>query len=272
MSFPERHFVFDGTPCEAFDLVIYDIGDNDEEIDIASVASPVEETIGGRWRSYLYGINFENQQEISMTFGVNLKRLDSRKYLDRLEIDAISTWLTGHDTYKTLDIIQDDMTYVRYKVIVTSLKLIPYGTEVWAFRATFKCDNPYAYLQPITYEIDTTDEGSGELVIMNESSLNGFFYPVVTISGLDGDVTISNLSEPNNEEGTRAMRFYSVPIGTGDITVDCDRMLITTVNGINLYGVFNKTFLRLVRGVNRISVTGNCVVGVTCEYPVIMGG
>ena len=44
MAFWGRTFVFDGIPCEAYDLMMYDVGDSgDEDAELASTATIDEE-------------------------------------------------------------------------------------------------------------------------------------------------------------------------------------------------------------------------------------
>lgn len=260
-------FVFDDVPCEDYDLMLYDVGGiSDKDTEFAGVGEIQKDTIGTRWKPVFYGLTYDDQQEIELTFGVNTRRLDSHKYLDKQELDEIAAWLIGHDKYRCLEIIQDDMRYLRFKCIVTEMKVIPYGSVEWAIRATFTCDGPYGYMYPQSYVFNVSD--SATIEIYNESSYNGYYYPIVKIENASGSVSIVN----NTDDTTRAFSFTDLPNDATEIVVDNDNRVITSDSSSNLYECFNFNFLRLRRGYNQLAVTGSCKITLTCEYPINLGG
>lgn len=269
MAFWGTSFIFNDVPCEDYDLMVYDIGDGKESSStFASSPTIIEEVVGKRWRPYFYGVNFGQKLEHKITFGVNTERIDNNKWLDRYEIEEISSWLTGHDNYMWLAIQQEDMSYVRFRCIVTSLTLVTYAQIPWTFEATFVCDSAYGYLYPQTYSYNVN--GEIEIDFYNESSLNGYYRPIMRFEGCHGE----NISVENITDGGRKFELSGYPAAASTIVVDNDKYVITTDNtdDLNIYPYCNYKFLRLKRGYNKLKITGNCTFKLVCEFPVNVGG
>lgn len=268
MAFYGSNFTFNGVSSEEFDLMLYDIGGNGQEnSEFASTVSIIEEDVITRWKPVFYGVRFENKLEFNLVFGVNQDRIDAGKYLDRYELNAIASWLTGLDGYKYLTIDQDDMTHVRYKCYVSSLSVVEYGMIPWALDATITCDGPFAYMAPTSFIYDSN---SGYVNLLNESGYNGYYYPKVTLyaSGSGGgSLSITNLSDNN-----RVFEFTNLPASITTINVDCENGTITNNADLNLYDYFNFNFLRLKRGYNKLSISGDFRVTIICEFPINVGG
>lgn len=266
MAFWGKSFIFNDFPCEEFELMMYDIGDETQgESTFASTVSISEEVVGTRWKPWFYGVKYEKKLQMDLIFGVNERRLDKGKYLDRYEIDEIASWLTGHDKYMWLEIEQEDMEYVRYRCIVSDLSIVSYGNIPWAMKASIICDSPYAYLYPqeFTYEID----GTQTIEFLNESSHNGYYMPILDIQMNGGSFSIKN-----ETDNGRTFTLTNVPAAASNICVNNDTFVITNNADLNLYPYCNCKFLRLVRGYNTLLVTGNCTLTIRCEFPINVGG
>lgn len=267
MAFWGHKFIFDGIPCETFDLMMYDIGGTEQgEGRFANTVTIIEEGVGNRWRPLFYGVKYENKQELEIVFGVNVERIDRQQYLDRYEIEAISSWLCGRENYCWLEIEQADMEYVRYRCMVTGLEQISYGNIPWAFRATITCDSPFAYMYPQEFRYDV--DGSVDILFFNESSINGLYLPEMEISISSGDsFSIENLTDDG-----RIVQFSGLPADITTIHVDNENGVLSTPSGSNVYPYFNFKFLRLKRGYNTLRITGNGSLLIRCEFPVSTGG
>ena len=197
---------------------------------------------------------------------VNQRRLDLEKYLDRYEIDEIASWLTGHNSYHWLEIEQEDMEYIRYRCIVSDLSIVSYGNIPWAMKATIICDGPYAYMYPQDFSYNVN--GSMEFSFINESSHNGYYMPILEFKPrTGGSLTIENITDHN-----RLFSLSEIPAGAASVVINNDTGVITNSLGVNLYPNFNFKFFRLVRGYNRIKVTGNGTLIIRCEFPINAGG
>lgn len=267
MAFYGQSFTFDETPCEAFDLMLYDIGDEEQgDTVFASIPTIEDEVVGKRAVPYFYGVQFKEKLEFQIVFGVNQDRLNDGRFLDRYELDAVSTWLTGHDHYKWFMVEQEDMTWIRYKCMITELNVVSYSHIPWALTATVTCDGPYAYMYPFSYEYEV--RGSETIEFYNESSMHGHYSPTIEIVLKQG----GSFSIINETDNGRETKFENVPGSVSNIIVDNDHCVITNDQSLNLYPYFNMKFLRLQQGYNTLRVTGNGVLRIHCEFPVNPGG
>ena len=265
MSYFGRAFVFDSTPCEMFDLMMYDIGDLDHDLEIAGTYEIEDETIGDKWKPYFYGTKHGGKLEFDITFGVNMRRIDDEKFLDRWELAEVMTWLCQKE-YKWLYIDQSDMTLVGYRCMISKPQVTRYGSVPWALKAHVVCDSPYAYLE--AKEITCEVNGSTEIQIYNESSLNDWYLPKLTFTRTGGTA----FSVTNAQDNNRGPSLTGIPGSVGEITIDNEHCVIDNDQGVNLYSGFNFQFLRLSRGENTITITGTGTVKIRCEFPINVGG
>lgn len=286
MAFWGCKFSFDGVSCEEHQLMIYNVGGESQgETEFAHVASIQEERVGNHWKPLFFGVTYEDKLECEMVFGLNTERIEEQRHLSRQEMAAISSWLAGHQDYKWLEIEQDDLVGIRYRCIVTELKVIEQDGVPWAFRATFTCDGPYAYMLPqeYAYVVD------GELIVEfdNQSDHNGYYNPVVIFTASSATLTdeVGNiLTEENdnvlgtgsgfaieNQTDKRTMQLTNLPESVTQVVVDNDHGVITSNTSENLYKYFNFRFLRLKRGINTLKFSGYGTVIIRCEFPVSVG-
>lgn len=273
MAFWGNSFIFNDIPCEDFDLMLYDLDNNSQSAgSFASGVSVIEETLSKRYKPLFYGVKFDKKLEFTIVFGVNQKRIDIGKYLDRYELEAVAFWLTGHDKYMWLEVEQEDLEYVRYRCMVTNLEIVEYGNIPWALKATITCDSPYAYLYPQVFEYEIT--GSKNIHFFNESSHNGYFMPKIEFirqDNISGD-TYNQFIIKNTSDNNRIFKFWGLPSSVSRITVDNENCIITNDQGVNIYPYFNLNFLRLVKGENILQVHGYGTLRIICEFPVNVGG
>ena len=266
MAFYGKTFIFNSVPCEAYELEMYNIGSTGQGGgEFASTVSIEEEVVGNRWKPYFYGTKYEDKLELEMVFGVNQRRLDEEKYLDRFEINEIATWLTGHNDYKWLEIDQLDTQHYRYRCMCTGLSIISYGRVPMALQATFICDSPYAYMYP--QEFTYTVNGTLTISFFNQSSVNGYYMPDLEISQAGGTFSIKNVTD-----GNRIFSLTGYPASCTHVYVDNDHGVITNNQDLNLYPYFNYNFFRLKRGFNELQITGSGTLTIKCSFPVNAGG
>lgn len=275
MAFYGCEFIFDGLPSSTYGLMIYNFGAITEDGSY-STTNIVEDRTALRSTPLHYGVIQNSPLSFTLSFGVCNELIDQNKYLDRWEMDAIATWLTGHDEYKYLDIIQPDMDVMRYKCIITNLRYKTYGELPWGFECTVTCDSPYGYLYPETYIENVA--GTKEISLFSHAATK-YYYPKLTITipedafdGISEDSAFS-LSIVNNSDNGRTFSLTNLGHFSDTITIDNENEIITSARSINLYAGFNGKFLRLVRGHNLLTVNcGKCTFNMTCEYPVNIGG
>lgn len=274
MSFYGTSMIFDGIACEEMGLVLYDFDSHKSEATaFASNLDIAEDRIAGRYRSLFYGGTINEPLTFKMVLCANEERASANEPFDRWDLQKISSWLTGHTTYKWLSIVQPDMEDVRYRCICTELEAVEVADNKWGFACKVTCDSPFAYLTPRKYAFTVAGAGvlSGE--VFSESSYNGFYYPQLTISnhsGGDISVRIENGIE------VASFTFKDLPSSIGDLRIDCENGVVTAASGANPYqylvygGGFH--FPRFARGKNAVILEGAGIYEFTCEWPVNVGG
>jgi phage-related protein len=268
MSFNGYHFSFDGIPCEEYGLMMYDFGSpQDAGGSFVSSGSVVEDRLARRHRALYYGATQDRPLEFTFVFGANTRLIDERKPLDRWDLEAIASWLTGKDGYRYLEIEQPDMETVRYRCRITDLKFKTVGWSPWAFECKVTCDSPYGYTFPEEYEFRVVE--SMDIRFHNRSTHNGFYYPKIQLY-LFGSSYVNII---NHSDGDRLFSLTDLPNGEIlEVDIDNENGVITNNLGVNLYPNFNYKFLRLVRGDNELSISGTCNLDFICEFPVNLGG
>lgn len=270
MGFVAKRFSFNRVPCEQYGLRIYDMDGNiNDATPFASAGEIQSDVIPSKGKAYLYGRAFKNPLEFNLVFGLEPLGLEMNDHLDRFEMDAIANWLTGVNTYKWLEIEQPDLEMIRYHCIITELKPIQVAWLPWAFSAKVMCDSPYGYMFPRKFSYSCN--GVTDISLISRSTINQFYYPKISIQ-LNGSNSISIKNKScNNVE----LKFEKLPKSHFlTINIDNDSQTIESSNAsyANLYQYYNFNWFPLKRGMNKITVTGNCILDFKCEFPVNYGG
>ena len=133
MSFYGSSFSFDGISSEELGLMLYDFNTTSQgNSSFASGFQLNEERIPHKVRSLYYGGWLADNLEFTLVFGADEYSAMNHEDIDRQEMELIGSWLTGKSGYKWLSIDQDDMAGVRYRCIMTDLKMIEYSGFKWA--------------------------------------------------------------------------------------------------------------------------------------------
>lgn len=258
MAFQGNKFIFDGVPGEQYGLVLANINNANQDAG----------KIGGTWKVHedriarrSVGLDYGVTANDPLSFPITMVAMEDNQHFDRYDIAAIAGWLTGHQSFKKLVILQQDMENVYYKCRITKLDAVEVGMRVVGFTATVTCDGPYAYRATTPTTIVGTDGGVTETYFC-QSNVNDYFYPVITLTEVSGDVSITN-----SADGNRLFSLGGLPspsIGNSrTITIDCVHQIMIASDGINLYEYWNaetpKYFPRFVRGGNPITIAGACV-------------
>ena len=279
MAFWGHSFIFNGVPCEDFDLMMYNIAGTEPGAGkFASGVTVVEQKLTNRWKPLFYGAKMEKKLEFNLVFGVSQSRVDKQAYFDRYELETIASWLTGHDRYMWLEIEQDDLEYIRYHCMISDLEMVEFGNIPMALKAKVTCDGPYAYLYPQAFEyvLDGTEQ---TIAFFNESSHNGYYKPKMEFEPVNG----SGLSIVNVTDRGRTFELTAVDTNVSRVLINNEIGVIThevgtgenvgsEIAGIDLYSNFNYNFLWLLKGINELKVVGNGILRIICEFPVNVGG
>ena len=254
--FNAYEFTFDGQSSVMYGLMLYDFdGKGQEDVPFGTRASIVETRLNNRITPLHFGVNYhEEPLEFKLVFG-------SDRPMDRYELENVAMWLLGHQDYKWLTIDQTDMERFRFRCLITELTPLSHGWLPVAFEATIRCDCSYAYGYPFVYRYEVSD--TTDIVFTNESSVAGYFKPIITFNPSSGNT----LKIKNRSDGDREFVLSGLTTST-EVYVDSENGIIQdrSADKRNLYGGFNLKFPRMVRGENRLTVTGTGTLTISGQF------
>lgn len=245
--FDAYEFIFNGESSCSYGLMLYTIdGKGQSDVAFGNKASIIEARTVGRITPLHFGVNYNSSPlQFKLVFGRDTP-------IDRFEFERISLWLTGHQDYKWLQIVQPDLLHISYRCIITDLTPVSVGWLPYAFEASVTCDCPYAYGRKEIWRTDV--DGETNFNIANLGSVREPIMPIISYSAAEGTDEISIV---NNSDGGRTMSI-GIPAGEHKINIDCKNGIIREAEGsYNFYRDFNMTFLRLLQGTNRLTICGD---------------
>jgi len=269
MAFYGSSFTFNGVSSDEFNLMIYDIGGEAQDNGQFTTREPVEDRLSRSYLPLYYGSAFNKPLEFRLVFGINPKGVDLRLPMDRWDMEAIATWLTGPDGYKPLEIEQGDLDAIHYKCMISELRQIAIGWETFAMSCRVRCDSPYAYTDEQKFGFNVNLGLQADLY--NRSTHCGYYLPEIRITNIASGLAGKSVSIKNLSDGGRETLLSDIPAGISEIVLDQQRGVIKSNTGENLYDCFNFRFCRLVRGKNILQFSGRFTAEFVCAFPVNVG-
>lgn len=193
--------------------------------------------------------------------------IDNDTCLDKDRQREVEKWLFHKQGYQKLYFDQsDDLNGQTYEYINGEIKRTylncrftnPMRIEgnggVCGYKATLESDSPLAWQEAVemSFGVSGGSNRSNTIISLDiDTDLNDFVYPRVTIQtgSTGGDIIISN----NSDDETRLTSFVDVTRNT-QVIMDGN---INYISGQNYMKFYQKNFIRLLDGTNRISVIGD---------------
>ncbi len=277
MMFTAKSFTYDGKSSDDFGLLVYYLDNQAITEEPIWESEITENRLVSRTDPLFFGLNVNKPLTWSFVVG-------SVKSLEREQIDEIMDWLTSCDTYKWLEIEQDDMSGWRYKALIQNVQLIHFHGLAAAFRCTVVCDSQFAYEYPVQYsyrvEDGTVKNAAGKtlekVVLRNDSAFSGYLYPKMELR-LSKDCeafTVINASDGNRPFTIRVPKDFTADDGSEELVVKVDnknQIITCNSSALNIYDCFGDEesrhyFFRLVKGDNVLCFTGSGLLRVECEF------
>lgn len=212
----------------------------------------LSEKIVGNLTPYTFGVDYD-----SLEFKLVLACIDEKWTDDRRR--EIARWLdtSAHEEFYADD-TPDKYYYFQYQ---GGVELSHNGLGDGYIEITMLNDSPYAYspIQERRYDLEHIKTPT---VIEFENMGDDLVYPEMWIYNVNkGDLTIRNLSN-----GGKDFKFTNI-VNKETIYVDNQhRHIETDLTLTYRYDNFNNNYLELVRGVNRLEVTGACHLSFKYQY------
>lgn len=206
--------------------------------------------------------HFGTQKE-PIQFTIQISPVD-KKWTPQLR-NKIGRWLI-HDVYKPFQTSDDMGKY--YYAICTEAPDFELANTLGYLEMVFRTNSAYAWSPVYIEEFNLLDNIAGTIIeLENMSNVLKYYYPVVEIKVVEGtsEIKIENLSD-----GGRLFKFDGL-VGNEVISIDNENEIMITANPIrdNIFSKFNRNWLRLVYGVNRLKVTGSCKLKFKLQFPIL---
>lgn len=246
MNYVATSFIYDGIPSEKFGLFLCNLDETGSQEYDSSGNITIHTTKTPRMdRSYLMGVEYEDMFEFELVFGSSIPQT-------KFDIDVIMKWLIGHNQFKKLQIVQEDMANVYFNCIMTEPQIVSYSNVPYAFKCKVICDSPYALTVPKLYYYNKTGTQSSVLHF-NNGQINKSVLPIIrfTCTRTNGAVMIINKSNNN-------WKSEFIELQKGEIvTVDNQLQTIASSLGRKILSNFNKHWFELVPKRNELVIDGD---------------
>ena len=242
-------WIFDGVPSELYNLYIRDLEPNAVSKSMGSNSFDIyDQKLYRRPIPYWYGMSPSSR--LSFSFSAY-----SPEEIDSGTMELVQKWLFSNNQYKKFQVDQEDLRDTYWMAVFNQPQIVRIGNKIYGFEATIECNAPYAFCFPKT----TTYTFTEDIVDSTQTFYNGsdetsyYLFPklVITINNIGDDISITNLDDDN-----RVMSLFGLSANEV-ITMDCDLQTISSSMGLKRLSLFNKHFLRLVPGRNRLRMQGN---------------
>lgn len=248
MSFRESiSFSYDGHTSEEMGLYNVTVENGMYEEHLMAGRKIIETKVRGNDRPYFQGIE-KSVLEFDLSFAF-------KDNFDQEKTRAVARWL-DQDYYKQL-IFNDNEDVVYYAMLVDEPHLVHNGLKRGYVKLKMRCDSPYAYSPMYTspiFDFSTIGSTSSQFKFTNSGDLN--LKPEIWIKKVgSGDISITNQSN-----GGKEFKFKNLVDGE-TVYVDNENEYITTdLANTYRYTNFNNNYIEMLRGVNTLSVNGQCTL------------
>lgn len=280
MSFlTAQGFVFNNQNSDDYNLTIAWIGSPDIDISENGLIFSLEKTKNkSNNTTNTYGIQSEN---IVINFSVTKKDFTE---ITRLESIQINEWLTSSPTPKYLAFNDDDSYPLHYYAVCTQIEDVIIGGRLVGKNLRFETNSPFAFSKKVEKKIDVIN--SHVIHINNTSnSNNNIIYPKMIISATSPTIVIENVTDKKSvtvstsnisveSDGTKYIKLDSYNMSVTDKNnrliplnkLGWDGSYKSYVSAINDY-MTNIYWVRFIKGMNEIKITGSCKIIIEYEFP-----
>lgn len=216
-----------------------------------------EESIRGKDKPYFMGYDL-SPFEFPLTLFV--------EDLDRNKRRLLSRWLMV-DYHKPL-IFDGNEDRIFYCMYVGDIEHFHNGLNQGYINLTMRCNSPFSYTPIYSTNVYDLSNNIPEGYEINfENYGDTICEPYIYLEKIgDGDISIINLSD-----GGREFKMSNLMNGD-ELEIDNEvKSIETNVSGVFRYENHNNTYFRLLRGMNRLKVYGNCKLLFKYQFTLYQG-
>ena len=247
-SYFGSEFLFGGVSSVKYDIRFYEIdSSNSTTTGKGGVQGVISsDVIFRKSKTRFYTLSTNTPLEIDIQVGCGSP-------VNRQQESLIKSWLMGARNYKKLQPVQSDMQSYYYNCIITDCVNNYVGNVLYGFTFHAVCDAPYGWEEAKTLTKNYVAGANNDVFnFYNASADNDYLWPSFnfTLNGTGTGLTITNGSESNRQTIFTGLSYNEI------ITADCDNEILTSSTGLNRFPNFNFTFLRLIPGMNTLTLNG----------------
>ncbi len=251
-------FLFDGKDSEDFGLNIIKMESGFYPSPYIMGQAIVEDHIADKHLNYFYGVKKE-----PISFRVTFSLLDEEFTSDK-KFD-LARWLV-HEEFKPFQTF-DDLDKYYYVIATEQSDFISGGNQKGYFTIHFRTNDPWAYTRRIvkTYDLSTITEPEN-IIMVSKANAVKYYYPELEIEICDyeGDIELINKSNKN-----KVFKFEDLNDGEIIYIDNLKHKIISDNLSVHSrLNNFNKGWLELVYGRNKIEVKQPCKLKLITEFPI----
>ena len=273
-------FIFNGVNSEDFNITIAWMN-SDADVSTNGLNREIKKTSASKMKikDNIYGA--ENVD--SITFDFCIVKTDGSE-ITREESIKINQWLTSSSVPKLLEFNDRDSYMLHYYAICTQIKDIIVGNILVGKELKLETNSPFAFMKKTEKTFIINDEHT--FYINNTSdTYDGIYYPTINISSTSDIIIIENITDKKSVTLDIA-KILPDDNGIKNLVLDCMNMKIldrsgklvpmsnlgwnaeykSYVSAIDEY-INNIYWFRLLKGMNKIKVNGNCTFKIEYEFP-----
>lgn len=261
----ERDFIFDGLPSSEYGLQILSLGTAPDTETLIPNKEYIKVKAPNDTRYRILNVS----EDEPLTFKLQLFSTECTtedEFLASDRIKVITDWMFNQTDYKKLQIISSEISHLYFNCILKDATKLMVAQNVFGIECTVECDSAGAWEFEKTNKYDFTLNGVGTIFFNNISSDIKGLRPILTIE----------MFEDANFNMTSLTTGQQITINnlntTEKITMDCDNQIISSNLDRYLFDDFNGEFLCMKKGLNSISVSGNCKITMIYQNQVKVGG
>ncbi len=280
MSFlTAQSFIFDSKNSDDYNLTIAWIDTPDIDISENGLNLSLEKTKNkSNNTTNTYGVQNEN---IVINFSVTKKDFTE---ITRLESIQINEWLTSSPIPKYLAFNDGDSYPLHYYAVCTQIEDVIVGGKLVGKKLRFETNSPFAFSKKVEKKIDVVNS---HIIHINNTSnaTNNIIYPQIIISAFSPTVIIENVTDkksvtintndiPSESDGAKYIKLNSYNMSATDknnrlisiYKLGWNNTYKSFISAINDY-MTNIYWLRFIKGMNEIKITGSCKITIEYEFP-----
>lgn len=279
MSFlSSKSFIFNDINSEDFNVVIAWINEPDVSSNGLTKEIKKNETNKIKTKDNIYGT--ENTEPV--IFKIGLVRIDGTE-ITRDESMRINAWLTSSPLPQILKFNDTDSCMLHYYAVCTEIIDNLVGSRLVGKEVVFTTNSCFAFMQNFEKIFEIKKEQTFDLNNLADT-YDGIYYPTITITTQEEKIIIENITDKKSL--TIDTTNIIAENNNKTIILDCSNMIVLGGNG-KLVPISNlgwdedyKSYVsstneyinyiywfRLIKGINKIKVVGNCNFKIECEYP-----